>query len=138
MIVVTYPAMFGPECRAFTTRERAERWAIQAGYGGRSTLHTSDDVRLYRCRAYAARCPLFPVVTYRAGHFANPYHCEQLLKCWSGPAGQQRYEYDEIIDGECDQTKAYEIVDHRSCMTNLSRPEYVAYARHAGYAASTR
>lgn len=132
MIVVTYPALFGPECRAFTTCQRAEQWAHQAGYSGRSTLHDSDAVRLYRVRAYPADCPLFPVVTYRAGHFLNPYHCDQLLKFWCGYSvvpGSGRYEYDAIIDDESVHANAHEIVDHRDSMTILSRPEYVAADR---------
>lgn len=128
MIVLTYPALFGPECRAFTTSDRAERWAIQAGYAGRSTLYAGDCFRLYRCRAYHRRLTLFPDVTYRCGRFLNDYHFEQLLKHWSGCKGAKadvRYHYDDVIDDESVHTTAFEIVDHRDQMAILSRPDYI-------------
>lgn len=135
MIVLTYPTGLGPACVAFTGRERAEQWAIENGYAGRSTLYASDDVWLYRRLSSHGQLPLFPDVAIVCGHFANHYHYRELLKHWSGCGGgpdKMRYRFDDVVDFNAVRDTAFEIVDHRNCMTNLARPSFLRMSMTTG------
>jgi hypothetical protein len=123
--VVTYPAVLGPVCRAFTTRDKAVLWVRCVTEPRFATIRETDSVRFYVCRTYTRKLRLFPAgETIRCGLFINGRHFEQLMKLWSGPAGGKEglhYEYVELT-GEYDGIG--DPINHCDHRPEFARPEF--------------
>jgi len=123
--LVEYNGLWHTVRRTFSTRERAEQRARQAGVI--ATIGPCRyPTRFYRCVAYRGGVWVSDVV--RCGDFLNALHFQSLMVHWSGCGGgpdKMRYEYSPV---DAEDVEAIELLDHTRDMPHYRLPEFARTA----------